>query len=176
MDRLDEIRCYMEKYIAEQVDISIAAEKKYMSQHVDRIKDKLTVRIRQTLDASARETDKIIICYLYSSIAIGKNELCLIPFGKRPFIEKPENEIYMDYSEILNLAIVNEAEMEKEMRKKFIRILPYEIEEIRREFMYGYSYRIGELLSGILSDGEEGIRIFFGTYMGEAAEIGRITV
>lgn len=176
MNRLNEIRDYMEKYIAENVAISIAEEQKYLSEQVNQAKDRLIIRISQALETSAERMDKVVICYLLSSIAIGKYEFCIIPFEEKPFISKPENDIYMDYSELFRLTILSEADLEKEMRKKFIRILPYEIEEIRREFLYRYSERTGELLSSILDSTAGGIKVFFGAYMGEIREIGRIAI
>ena len=64
----------MEKYIAENIDISIAEEQRYLSGQVNQAKDRLIIRISQALEASAERKDKVVICYLLSSIAIGKYE------------------------------------------------------------------------------------------------------
>lgn len=176
MNRLDEIRCYMENYIKDKADESIAAEIEYLNTALNEVKGKLIFRIRQAFENSTMETDKIVICYLHSAIAEGKCELCLIPFKDNPFIIMPENEVYMEYSEILKLVVVENSYWEKIMRKKFIQLLSYEIEEIRREYLYRYSAGIGEILNRIF-DGDDGnIRVFFGAYMGEIKEIGRILI
>ena len=62
MNRLNEIRSYMEKYIAENVDISIAEEQRYLSGQVNQAKDRLIIRISQALEASAERKDKVVIC------------------------------------------------------------------------------------------------------------------
>lgn len=176
MNRLDEIRYYMENYIQDKADESITAEIEYLNTTLNEIRGKLTSRIRQAFENSTMETDKIMICYLHSAIAEGKCELCLIPFKDNPFIRIPENEVYMEYSEILKFTFVENSYWEKIMRKKFIQLLSYEIEEIRREYLYKYSAEIGEILDSIF-DGDEGnIRVYFGAYMGEIKEIGRISI
>lgn len=165
MNRLDEIRSHMEEYIKEQV------EKIHLNSISSEVKNVLMHKIKQILDSSD-SNDKIMICYLHSSIAEEKCELCLFAFKEAPFIVMPENELYVDYSEILNLPVDITECLEKEIRKKFVRLCPYEIEEIRREFMFRCSADIGRLLKGVFKE-EGNIQIFFGAYMGEYEEIGR---
>ena len=176
MHRLDEIRSYMENCIKEQVENSISAEREYLNNASSEVKNKLVFKIRQVLKNSGGNAQNVMVCYLYSSIAEEKCELCLFSFKDFPFIIMPENETYMDYSEILKLHVVSMEYLKKEIRKKFVQLCPYEIEEIRREFMYRYSAGIGKLLRSVLNNEEGNIRVFFGTYMGEYEEIGRVLV
>lgn len=173
MNRIGEIKKYMEEYITSSINFHMEEERKYLRQHADEVKSALAFRIRHIL-CNDRGINKVIICYLYSSIAMKGQELCMLPFTDMPFAVQPENEIYIECSEILGYSIKEEEHLERMVRNKFVQLLPYEIEEIKREYMYRYSERIGELLGEILCEGEEGIEIFFGSYMGEVKEIGRI--
>lgn len=175
MNRLDEIRRYMENYIQDKADENITAEIDCLNTTSSKAKDKLISRIRQAFVHSAVEADKIMICYLHSSIAEGKCELCFIPFKDNPFIIMPEKEVYMEYSEFLKFTVVENSYWEKIVRTKYIQLRSYEIEEIRREYMFKYSLGIEKVLSRIFDD-EGNIGVYFGAYMGEIKEIGRISI
>lgn len=60
MNRLDEIRYYMENYIQDKADESITAEIEYLNTTLNEIRGKLTSRIRQAFENSTMETDKIM--------------------------------------------------------------------------------------------------------------------
>lgn len=175
MDRLSELKDYMEEHILDRINAHITAEQKYMYQNADEVKNRIILKIRK-IQSGNKEVDKVIICYLYSSIAMKKNELCLIPFANLPFAEQPENEVYMAYSEILKTPFMEEKYFERILREKYVQLLPYEVEEIRREYMYRYSEKIGDLLSELLSSCESGIRVFYGAYMEKVKEIGRVAL
>ena len=175
MNRIGEIKKYAEEYIIGSIYSHIEEDRKYLYQHADEVKSALALRMRQIL-SNDKGINKVVICYLYSSIAMKRQELCIIPFMDMPFVMQLENEIYIEYSEILGYSIMEEDHLERILRNKFVQLLPYEIEEIIREYMYRYSEKIGELLSEILCGGEEGIKVFFGSYMGEVKEIGRIVL
>ena len=168
MNRIENIKKYAEEYIINSINLQMEIDRKYLCRHANEVKNGLALKMNQILRQN-KGIDKITICYLYSSIAMKKHELCLIPFADIPFVEWPE-------SEILKTSIIEEKYFERILREKFVQLLPYEVEEIRREYMCLYSEKIGELLSEILNDSESGVRIFYGAYMDEIKEIGRIVL
>lgn len=174
MNRLNNIKENMEPWIKQKVDASINAEMEYIEQHLNKVREDFIDKIMQIIETGNPTIDQLIICYLSSSIAIKKYELCLIPFKGMPFIQKLHNEIYIEYPDLFKPLLSIENELEEVMRKNFVHILPYEVEEIRRDCMNRYGHQLREIFCRIFNTTKGNIQVYFGIFMGDVWEVGRI--
>lgn len=115
----------------------------------------------------------IVISFLRSSYITGSYEFCIAYYTDEPFVEEEPDCGYYSLH-LLFEGIEDDLQyMIKELRNKYIRIMTFEKEEMRRWFMDEIFTGLGIVFKSILVDmqAKEDIEIFYGNYMDELAPL-----
>ncbi len=171
MERLDEMREKLKEWMWENAGGSRQETEKYLRQHPGELSGRLMENIRHITRDNPKGKNKIALCCLRSSILDGSDELCLLTFDTVPFVDRTDEAVYVGMPEIFRYAKEKVEGLYREMGRNFIRVLPYEKEEMRREYMYGYLDFVPGFLSLILENDIQGMEVYVGEYMGELVRL-----
>ena len=117
-----------------------------------------------------------MISFLRSSYITESHEFYIAYYFDEPFVEEEPDSRYYDLG-LLFEGIDNDLEcMNKELGKKFIRILSSEKEEIRRWFVDNIYIGLGKSFKLLFEDiqPQRNLEVFYGSYMGELELIGKV--
>ncbi len=113
----------------------------------------------------------LIIGYLRSSIVSESHAFYFGFYTNELFVEENPDYVMVKLPAFFDGIEEDIIEIEKLLEKNFIRIFTSEIEEIRRHYMVKIYERCGMLFEHVLEDEsneiKEGIKVFYGEYMGE---------
>ncbi|MCM1425657.1 MAG: hypothetical protein NC118_03550 [Eubacterium sp.] len=171
MDRLEKMRITMKECFEQNIDLSIKETDVYIQENLEKIINRIAEDVNSFLQNVVTKKNKIAICYLYSSVLDESDELCLLAFDIDPFIDGIDNMIYVNIPELFHFAKEKIPYLEQELHNHFIRILSYEKEEVKREYMYKYTNQIKGFIYLIFKNCIFNMPIFVGPYMGELEEI-----
>lgn len=120
-----------------------------------------------------RRKGNLVISYLVSSIVTGSHEIFIAFYSGEPYVEEEPDGIYYSLSSFFQGIEDELLTMHKTLGNKFIRILDYEKEEIRRWYISQIYINLTSIYKIIFKDfqKESDINIYYGSFMGEIALI-----
>lgn len=126
--------------------------------------------------AGDNKKGSLTISYLRSSYITREHVFWVAFYADELFVEEYPPNFYFRLDTLFESVHDDLQEMMKIMRKKFIRILEAEKEEVYRWYVEQLYKNIGLILKPLLAEmkGEKGINIYFGGFMEEVDLIGSI--
>ncbi len=167
MDRLKDMRDFMEDYFEQNIKLSRSETEKNLRKNFGQINVRIMEEVRTFIECKNNKVNKIAICYLLSSILDESDELCLIGFESNPFVDGIENMLYVSVPELFIFAREKIPKIYQELQNHFIGVLSYEKEEIKREYMYRYCDNLNDLIRLIFQNSFCEFCFFVGAYMGD---------
>lgn len=123
------------------------------------------------------DTGVFVLSYLRTSCITGSHEFLLSYYEEEPFIEEQPQEITVNMSPLFAGVEEDFEILNQYLSGNFIRIFPYEKEEIRRWYLLELYQNMGDIVTEIIEripTGQERI-LYFGGYMeGDLKEAGKI--
>ncbi|MCX4352343.1 MAG: hypothetical protein OSJ60_11970 [Lachnospiraceae bacterium] len=176
-------RCELER-IKEMKEFLENSEEDLLMKRIDKMQsvfrneEKLKKELLETIEELAEEKENgcVVISFLRSSYITGSHDFYIACYSDEPFVEEEPDSRYYSLG-LLFEGIESDMDcMNKELEKKYIRILSSEKEEIRRWHIDNIYRRLGEILQLLFEDmlPQRGLDVFYGCYMDELELIGKI--
>lgn len=176
-------RCELER-IKEMKNFLECTEEDLLKKRMDKIQsicrneEKVKEELHEIIEelTEGKEAGSIVISFLRSSYITESHEFYIAYYFDEPFVEEEPDSRYYDLG-LLFEGIDNDLEcMNKELGKKFIRILSSEKEEIRRWFVDNIYIGLGKSFKLLFEDiqPQRNLEVFYGSYMGELELIGKV--
>ncbi len=126
--------------------------------------------------AMGRAEGSVVIASLRSGYITGDGEFYVAYYADPPFVEEEPDSVCYSMKELLHGVEQDLENMNGKLRKKFIRIMASEQEEIRRWYMDEIYRRMGGVFRKEWGNREkEGqVDIFYGNYMDSVERVGQV--
>lgn len=175
MDRLKEINENSELFLMDLLKRRRTKVEQYYMKEQRVWKNRFHNELMSFIDGKEENMKNLVITCLNSSIVTGDNTYQISLYDEDIYVDPFSPCI--DYSlEFLFYEIQKDNGVIKEfLHKHFIRLMDYEIEEVRRKYMKKVYLSGKEFFIRLLPDGSKNnISVWFGEYMKNAEYIGRI--
>ena len=139
--------------------------------------DTIKRQLREAKTKIESNSEGIIITYLRSSYITESHRFKLAVYTEEPFVDDPIYHTYLDLSVLYQETNQQLEAFTKQLGSKFYRILPYEVEEIRRHYislLYQNNHLFFERALEEMTNEDQAIPIYFGEEMGALQRIGAI--
>lgn len=175
MNRFQEIKNESEAYMTELLEQKKEKIRKSYSSNERAWKFTFRAVLKECIKQKREDTNQLLITFLRSSILTGSNAFVLAWYDEALYVDPFAP--CMDYvpSFLYEGIKEDEEKLKAFLRKKFVQLMEYETEEIRREYRIRLGLAAKEFFALLLPDQEGGnINVWFGEYMKHAEIIGRI--
>ena len=183
MDRVTE----MLDYLKDEMEEGLARFKQELSQQElfdeAQVREALEVMKAEIEAGEKAENTFVVITYLRSSYITESHQFKIALYEDEPFVEEAIMDRFVDLTQLYKQEeripeLIDK--LTRKIRLKFIRVVPYEIEEVRRFYMESLYKNSSFFFKNIVNEmgtGESGSVkniVYFGEEMGKIEEIGVI--
>ena len=164
--------------ILEHLEEEVKQAQRHWEQQVQYIETTIIkARLKEVKTKIEFNSEGIIITYLRSSYITESHRFKLAIYTEEPFVDDPIYHTYLNMSVLYQETNQQLEAFTKKLNPKFYRILPYEVEEIRRHYilqLYQNSHLFLEQALEGMTNEDPTIPIYFGEEMGSLQKIGAI--
>lgn len=175
MNRLKEINETSENFLTDLLDRRREKAERYYTKEQKAWKYRFHNELMPFIEGKEENLKNLVIACLNSSIVTGDNTYQISLYNEAIYVDPFPP--YIDYTpEFLFHEIQKDNEAIKDfLHKHFIRLMDFEVEEMRRKYMKKVYLSGKEFFIKLLpDDSKNNISVWFGEYMKNAEYIGRI--
>lgn len=172
LERIEEIKVFLEEKIEILLKNRLEKIEVLLKEEIENGNCKLQKELFRL--AESREEGAIVCAFFRSSYLTKSHKFLLAFYKEEPFLEESPDCIWIDFHLFFQSADEDFQRINREIEKKFIRVLSAEKEEIRRWYMEQLYQEFGGVLFSLLGEEKEGIEVYYGGFMEELYWVGRV--